>query len=185
MGGPSRWLKQRQVDRLVSKIDRAAANEGGMNPSESRFTRHCERESIPWLRGGWPDFMCEIEGAPAAVEVKAGWDTVRPAQAKMHRALEKAGIPVYVWNPKLPGRLIPATKYSPEYVERTLRGKTEPESIETRNVSNGCRKMPKRSKRPPVSIMDRLDMWAKAEEKAESTAVGVTHPASKDGRHGE
>jgi len=47
-----------------------------------------------------------------AVEVKTTQDLVRKNQEEMFEALEKIGIPVYIWCPSKPDRLIPWRKWN-------------------------------------------------------------------------
>jgi hypothetical protein len=83
----------------------------GLTPSEEQFAAAAAAKHGRTFRGGWPDFLVEFQDRTICVEVKMGQDNIRPNQAKMFAALERAGIPVFVWNRRTPDRLIPWRKY--------------------------------------------------------------------------
>ncbi len=62
-------------------------------------------------RGGAPDFLCELDGCVLGVEVKRGEDKISPSQARMFAALERARVPVFVWDPRMPSALVPWRRY--------------------------------------------------------------------------
>ncbi len=113
-------LSQIAVDRLVREVGdltRRAPKEtegpGHCNETETRFLEALaqKRPGAASFRAGWPDFLIEHEGKFLAVEVKQGPDRVRPRQAVMFEALDRAGIPVFVWNPKRPDVLVHWRRY--------------------------------------------------------------------------
>lgn len=68
-----------------------------MTSTEKQFYYHKTAAGFTVLRGGWPDFLVIApDGKTSAAEIKSGSDRVSPAQARMHAALERAGIPVTV-----------------------------------------------------------------------------------------
>lgn len=80
----------------------------GLTDAEERFIaalleRHPKAQ---WFRHGWPDFLVEEDGLIFAVEVKHANDPVRPRQARIFEALERAGVSVYVWHTGNPRRLL-------------------------------------------------------------------------------
>ena len=64
-------------------------------------------------RGGWPDFLVTSrkDGKVFGVEVKSSCDCLSRGQAKCFAVLEKAGLPVYVWQPTRPSILVPWRKW--------------------------------------------------------------------------
>jgi VRR-NUC domain len=64
-----------------------------------------------YLRAGWPDFLAWRKGKIIGVEVKSPGDEIRPSQRRMFRAFGKAGIHVFVWDPRDPERLTPWEKF--------------------------------------------------------------------------
>jgi hypothetical protein len=66
-------------------------------PAELAFALWAE--AVGWVvtKRGWPDFICYREKQLMAVEVKAGKDGLRVEQVNALSALNRAGIPTYVW----------------------------------------------------------------------------------------
>jgi hypothetical protein len=56
-------------------------------------------------RPSWPDFLIENEQGCFAVEVKGRGDRCSLAQMKTFDALERAGLPVYLWREIKPDTL--------------------------------------------------------------------------------
>lgn len=81
------------------------------NEAENAFLTLARAKDSKVFRAGWPDFLVEDGEKTIGVEVKRGEDQVSEMQAKMFAALGRAGIRVYVWNPRYPNRLIPWRKY--------------------------------------------------------------------------
>lgn len=107
--------RERKIARLSEEIrelqrTRAAGRPAACNGNEELFRTRAKEKRLRVHRSGWPDFLVEAEGGTYAVEVKAANDVVRLNQAIMFDALERSGIPVYVWEPKSPGRLTPWRK---------------------------------------------------------------------------
>lgn len=144
----SKRLSQRDVDRLVGQIgdlgygdgpkaqrrgqqllsrnqrmERAlaaakTADEKRLTAAEREFLERALGRGARVLRNGWPDFLIERDGETFAVEVKRGTDDVSDAQARMFEALERAGIRVYVWNPRRPRSATPWTQFRPGRLRR-------------------------------------------------------------------
>lgn len=116
-----RTRKETEIEKLSKeifdheiRIGKRIRIESGTNEHESMFvgrlaTKH---PNVQHLRHGWPDFLCEDmqSGKIFAVEVKHGQDRMSERQSAMSELLERAGIPVYVWRPKFPHRLVPFKK---------------------------------------------------------------------------
>lgn len=114
--GLRRALRDGDIEKFLRKAGRGPKKRKWtvrrLNASEQQFVARCQTKSVVWYRSGWPDFLCEIDGGLIGVEVKQGVDRLKPAQVRMHAALERAGIPVYVWNPDLSGVLVRSRRYS-------------------------------------------------------------------------
>lgn len=89
------------------------ADEKSLKPAEREFLARAMGKDARVLRNGWPDFLVERDGETFAVEVKRGTDDISGAQARMFEALERAGIKVYVWNPRKPEAAVPWRKFRP------------------------------------------------------------------------
>lgn len=86
----------------------------GLVWSEKQFVRYAKAKGRqPIIRAGWPDFiMHTAEGKPVFVEVKQDReDRLRPSQIRTFKALQRAGITVYVWSPPTADKLIPWDKW--------------------------------------------------------------------------
>jgi hypothetical protein len=79
------------------------------NEAETAFAQLASNRGKTPVRNGWPDFLVydELSGGTIGVEVKQGGDPVRPSQARMFAALERAGVTVMVWDPSNPTTLQP------------------------------------------------------------------------------
>jgi hypothetical protein len=107
--------------RLVRAIDRDDGrdrlpdySETISNAAEKAFLLKAvarKTKNVEIFRAGWPDYLMIEDGKIYGVEVKTRPDNVRPRQAKMFTALERAGISVYVWSPEEPNRLLPWRKW--------------------------------------------------------------------------
>lgn len=89
-----------------------------VNASEAAFVEKMKEKDAVLYRAGWPDFFVELPDKTIAVEIKQGSDYVRPNQRRMFAALERVDLPVFVWNPAVPGRLIPWREYDTDSVSR-------------------------------------------------------------------
>lgn len=112
---------QRNLARLsaeLRRLDPDYADETGavMTEAEVAFARMARARGKTPLRNGWPDFLVrdELSGGTIGVEVKYGPDDIRPSQARMFQALERAGITVMVWDPERPRTLQPWRRYYDE-----------------------------------------------------------------------
>lgn len=67
-----------------------------------------ERGKARIIRAGWPDFLLErkSDGRLFGVEVKSGGDYIRDTQRTCFEALERGGVPVYVWHPREPDKFV-------------------------------------------------------------------------------
>jgi VRR-NUC domain-containing protein len=82
-----------------------------VNTAERAFLLRAQSRAVVY-RSGWPDFLVELSAEKTiGVEVKLAGDIVRRNQAKMFAALERCGIPVFIWNPARPDVLVPWRKY--------------------------------------------------------------------------
>lgn len=87
----------------------------GMNDVETDFFHLASQKYQARLwRSGWPDFLMHTASHGfVGVEIKNGHDRIRREQRLTFAALEEAGIPVVVWSPHSPTRLVPWRKYIP------------------------------------------------------------------------
>lgn len=120
-----RKLTQAQINDLVRQVGPTVAPRAAVrtlddvmdcsNTNEQSFVdRAATALGCEVWRNGWPDFLVKNkDGKMFAVEVKAGADKVRLAQAAMFEALEAAGVPVFVWNPRRPTTLTHWRRYRP------------------------------------------------------------------------
>lgn len=70
-----------------------AAN-GAMTFNEEKVLLWLENQGYDVLRGGWPDFLCVMDGKAVAIEVKSGIHQLSERQMKMREALRLAGVQV-------------------------------------------------------------------------------------------
>lgn len=70
-----------------------------LNNAESEIADLMEKRGWKLHRGGWPDFLCEKDGAVMALEVKASSDTLSRRQKRIFKVLESIGIEVCVIEP--------------------------------------------------------------------------------------
>jgi hypothetical protein len=94
------------------------ADEKRLTPAEREFLQRAVGKGARVLRNGWPVFLVERDGETFAVEVKRGADDISGAQARMFEALERAGIKVYVWNPRRPMSAKPWMRFRPGRLRR-------------------------------------------------------------------
>ena len=83
----------------------------GLTPAEFSFFNMCRKRGFRAYRHGWPDFLLERPDGIIGVEVKNGSDPISLSQQTTFAALERFGLPVYVWNRDSMDRLIPWRKY--------------------------------------------------------------------------
>jgi len=122
-----------QLHQLVAKIhsiDGRSADEKSETVAFARrltlteeqfFLRALTKRYIRVFRSGWPDFFLEdtVAGKVMGVEVKAHWgDRLSPAQREMFAALERWGMPIYVWTPRTHA-LVPWKKFGLPYKRAT------------------------------------------------------------------
>jgi len=69
-----------------------------MVDSEVKIKKQLESQGYNVFKAGFPDFIVQHNnGNIAFVEVKTGFDVVRPNQKEVHSVLRKAGFNVEVW----------------------------------------------------------------------------------------
>jgi hypothetical protein len=118
-------LAELQVRKLVAQLEREEGRDlipdcaKKVNAAEVAFvTRALRREpDRVILRNGWPDFLVVEKGKTYGVEVKSRSDNLRRDQRATLAALEKAGVPCFVWCPDMPERLVPWRKWAPRSVQ--------------------------------------------------------------------
>ena len=91
-----------------------------------------------WFRHGWPDFLLEENGKTFAVEVKFS-DGISKRQARMFEALESAGIPVFIWNPRHPNALTPWRSYREAQRQNKLTRRRQKQERIERGLHQGMR----------------------------------------------
>lgn len=96
-----------------------------LTTTEEQFIVYARRRSRMTTihRNGWPDFLLQENGKSFGVEVKANaLDRLRPSQVAMFEALERTGLPVFVWSSDKRGTLTPWRRWpgAPE-ATRSLR----------------------------------------------------------------
>jgi hypothetical protein len=108
------WAKLARA-KLRAWTDTATVDKDRLKPAEQLCMGHMLAQGCTIYRNGWPDFLIDTDdGRTIAVEVKAPTDQVRPAQRRMFAALERLGIPVFVWDPRKPDALTPWSGFRKE-----------------------------------------------------------------------
>ena len=108
----------RQVERMDGRsprpVDMPKLGRTLTESEEDFFLRALDRGDVDVLRHGWPDFLLRnrATGKLYGVEVKGGpTERLRQSQRHMFEALERVGIPVYVWTPRDRAKLTPWRKF--------------------------------------------------------------------------
>jgi hypothetical protein len=70
------------------------------NRTEAQFAAWARNEGWRTTKRGWPDFLCNRDDQLMAVEVKGGSDYLRPEQRDALTALNRIGMPTFVWSPE-------------------------------------------------------------------------------------
>lgn len=112
---------RQKVDRLVRQVEAAEGRDKipscarrASSVEQAFVLRALKRDPKPEIhRSGWPDFLLEERGRTYGVEVKGPGDSLRPQQRATFAALERAGVPVYVWSPHVDDRLVPWSRWKP------------------------------------------------------------------------
>lgn len=89
------------------------------NSAEFSFGYQADKLGWNLYRHGWPDFLVEREGELFAVEVKQGKDELNERQKATLSALDRAGIPCFVWRPDTGFELFGSTR--PKFRIETIR----------------------------------------------------------------
>lgn len=110
-------LSKLKIKRLLSEIGdtderrlaEQPAAQAGVTAGEQDFMEQLvrRRPDAKAYRAGWPDFLVQEDGKTYGVEVKCGIDDIRDSQRVMFDALERCGIPVYIWHDSAPDKLTP------------------------------------------------------------------------------
>ncbi len=97
---------ERQRLHRVERNERVAV---GSEAERCFYERAAAKDEHEIHRGGWPDFLLasKVTGKLFGVEVKSETDLLSRGQVKCFAMLEKAGIPIYVWQPRRPAVLAP------------------------------------------------------------------------------
>jgi len=140
---PQKRTPEERTAAILADISKPLDNVGE-NSAESEFASMARDKGGVVFRSGWPDYLLELPGRTIGVEVKRSSDEIRPNQAKMFAALERAGLHTFIWNPRYRDRLIPWRKYLRRKHERK-RVPSEPLPVPTQRPAFTSTPVPSRS----------------------------------------